>query len=262
MSNRPKVIDLFAGAGGMSLGFEQAGFDISAAVELDPIHAATHHFNFPETCIMARSVLGLTGDEIRAAAGLSSDEISVVIGGPPCQGFSLIGHRMLDDPRNQLVREFLRIVVELNATYFVFENVKGLTIGKHSDFLKLLVGEFSQHGYEICKPWRVLNAKNYNVPQDRERLFLLGARKGAAIPDYPDPITGDVGNLFESSSLRPNPTCRDALADLPNLDDFEELMSVDAVRVKHWMPKTDYAKELHCESPQCMAPRVSPQVES
>jgi DNA (cytosine-5)-methyltransferase 1 len=250
MSRRPKAIDLFAGAGGMSLGFEQAGFDIAAAVEVDPIHAATHHFNFPETCIMARSVLGLSGREIRAAAGLSSSDVSVVFGGPPCQGFSLIGQRMLDDPRNQLVREFLRIVVELNATYFVFENVKGLTVGKHRNFLNLLVDEFSQHGYDICLPWRVLNAKNYAIPQDRERLFLLGARRGFAIPAYPQPATGDIGDLFESLALKPMPTCRDALADIPNNEDFDELMSVDGVHVESWIPEADYAKNLHCDSPE------------
>lgn len=115
MNRRPIGIDLFAGAGGMSLGFEQAGFDIAAAVEIDPIHAAVHHFNFPETAVLARSIVGLTGQELREMAGIGRKPVDVVFGGPPCQGFSLIGHRMLDDSRNQLVKEFVRLVAELGA---------------------------------------------------------------------------------------------------------------------------------------------------
>ena len=117
---RPIGIDLFAGAGGLSLGFEQAGFDVAAAVEYDPIHAATHRFNFPRTAVLARSVVGLSGEEIREVAGIGRQPITVVFGGAPCQGFSLIGHRALDDPRNSLVREFVRIVTELSPSYFVF----------------------------------------------------------------------------------------------------------------------------------------------
>ena len=123
MHRRPIGIDLFAGAGGMSLGFEQAGFDIAAAVEIDPIHAAVHHFNFPETTVLARSIIGLSGDELRKRSRIGRLPVDVVFGGPPCQGFSLIGHRMLDDPRNHLVKEFLRLVSELGARTFVFENV-------------------------------------------------------------------------------------------------------------------------------------------
>lgn len=106
---RPVAIDLFSGAGGMSLGFEQAGFDVAAAVEVDPIHCAVHKFNFPHTAVIARSVVGLSGAEIRLAAGIGSRAVDCVFGGPPCQGFSLIGHRILDDARNRLVLEFVRL---------------------------------------------------------------------------------------------------------------------------------------------------------
>lgn len=130
MIRRPIGIDLFSGAGGLSLGFEQAGFDVVAAVEIDPIHAAIHKFNFPECTVIPRSVIGLSGRDIRRLANIGNRSVEVVLGGAPCQGFSLIGQRVLDDPRNALVREFVRIVHELNASYFVFENVKGLTVGK------------------------------------------------------------------------------------------------------------------------------------
>jgi DNA (cytosine-5)-methyltransferase 1 len=102
-NRRPIGIDLFSGAGGLGLGFEQAGFEIAAAVEIDPIHAAVHKFNFPRCAMICRSVTELSGDSIRENAGLGDREIDVVFGGAPCQGFSMIGLRALDDPRNRLI---------------------------------------------------------------------------------------------------------------------------------------------------------------
>lgn len=126
LAARPIGIDLFAGAGGMSLGFESAGFDVMAAVEIDPVHCATHEFNFPCCATICRSILDISGSEIRRMAGLETEDIAVVFGGAPCQGFSLIGKRALDDPRNALVYHFVRIVLELRPRYFAFENVRGL----------------------------------------------------------------------------------------------------------------------------------------
>ena len=134
---RPIGIDLFAGAGGLSLGFEQAGFDVAAAVEIDPIHCATHEYNFPYSKVICASVTDLTGEDIRQRADLGNRQIDVVFGGAPCQGFSLIGKRTLDDPRNQLASDYVRLVYELQPRYFVFENVKGLTVGRHVKFLPL-----------------------------------------------------------------------------------------------------------------------------
>ena len=121
-ASRPIAIDLFAGAGGLSLGFEQAGFDIAAAVEIDPIHCAVHHFNFPNSPVICESVTDLTGEQIRARAGIGDRDIDVVCGGAPCQGFSTIGKRALDDSRNQLVYHYCRLVQELQPKYAVFEN--------------------------------------------------------------------------------------------------------------------------------------------
>jgi DNA (cytosine-5)-methyltransferase 1 len=232
---RPTAIDLFAGAGGMSLGFEQAGFDVVAAVEYDPVHAAVHHYNFPQTIIFPRSVIGLKGDDIFAALNAKRviNDIDVVFGGAPCQGFSLIGHRQLEDPRNQLVKEYLRIVLEVQPKYFVFENVKGLTVGRHKEILNEMVRIFESSNYSITLPWRVLNAKNYGVPQNRERVFLLGVRKGEKKLIYPNMVK-DV------------PTCGDALADLPNADDYDTLIQSDSVIVKSWKAASNYGMEMHC----------------
>lgn len=241
---RPIGIDLFAGAGGLSLGFEQAGFDVVAAVEIDPVHCAIHEFNFPHCKVLARSVTDLTGKKIREQAGLGDRQVDVVFGGAPCQGFSLIGQRALDDSRNSLVKDFVRIVHELDANYFVFENVKGLTVGKHRKFLEELIAEFGEKGYEVRKDWRVLNACNYGVPQDRQRLFLMGAKKGLAVPSYPEPITSRAGK--QNGGHPSCPTCREALGDLPDAEQFKTLLERDEVETNKWGQPSEYARLMRC----------------
>ena len=244
---RPIGIDLFAGAGGLSLGFEQAGFDVVAAVEIDPVHAAAHKYNFPDCAVIPRSVTELTGKAIRAAAGIGKQKVDVVFGGAPCQGFSMIGQRALDDPRNSLVKDFVRIVRELDADYFVFENVKGLTVGKHRKFLDEIIQEFGVAGYGVVEQWKVLNACEYGVPQDRQRLFLLGAKKGLKLPEYPAKKTAKPGY---DSELPSSPTCQDALSDLPDAERYAALTHGDEVRVKKFGRPSEYAKLLRCETPQ------------
>lgn len=242
---RPIGIDLFAGAGGLSLGFEQAGFDVVAAVEIDPVHAAVHAFNFPNCAVVPRSVTDLSGDQIRKAAGVGNRKIDVVFGGAPCQGFSMIGKRAIDDPRNSLVRDFVRIVRELDADYFVFENVKGLTLGKHRKFLEELIAEFGKAGYGVAKDWKVLNAYSYGVPQDRQRLFLMGAKHNLTIPEYPAPITIKPGT---KGTLPHGPTCKDALDDLPDAERFSELKVTDEARIKKFGKASAYAELMRCET--------------
>jgi len=243
---RPIGIDLFAGAGGLSLGFEQAGFDIAAAIDIDPVHCAVHAFNFPSTAVLARSVEGLSGDEIREAALIGDQPIDCVFGGAPCQGFSLIGHRALDDPRNGLVRDFVRIVAELKARTFVFENVKGLTIGKHKVFLDELVITFNEAGYTVRTPWKVLNAGNFGTPQSRERLFIFGARKGEHLPGYPEPMNDIAGFKKQVGGLSDGPTCKDALGDLPDADLFVELLRTDEAKTASSGRPSAYATEMRC----------------
>lgn len=243
---RPIGIDLFAGAGGLSLGFEQAGFDVVAAVEVDPVHCAVHEFNFPETAVIPRSVVGLSAAEIRLAAGIGDRSVDCVFGGPPCQGFSMIGQRVLDDPRNSLVLEFVRIVAELGAKTFVFENVKGLTVGKHKAFLEELVQAFDKVGYNVRLPWHVLDASNYGTPQKRQRLILMGAKKGMIVPDYPRPTTNAADAKKPTPGLPAGPTCKDAIGDLPDANRFPALIETDTVKTAAFKKPSPYAAELRC----------------
>jgi len=229
---RPIAIDLFAGAGGFSLGIEQAGFDVVVAVEQDPVHAAVYAFNFPHAEVICADVGTLSAQAIREAAVRGwmyhnpkkraswNGEIDLVFGGPPCQGFSLMGKRRLDDERNDLVFHFYRLVKELQPRYFVMENVPGMNQGEHALYLQRLLAEFETAKYHITQPVRVLNAADFGVPQKRRRLFLLGSRDGEPPLEYPDP------------QMCPKPksvTVRDAIADLPNLDNFPELKKTDEV---------------------------------
>lgn len=232
----------------MSLGFEQAGFDIVAAVEIDPIHCATHEFNFPRSTVLCRSVVGLTGAEIRLRAGLGGDRtVDVVFGGAPCQGFSMIGQRAFDDPRNALVRDFLRIVKELDASYFVFENVKGLTVGRHKAFLEELIDAASDAGYNVRLNWKVLDAADYGTPQHRQRLFLIGGKKNLPLPTYPQKRTLPADKVGRHASDLPiGPDCEQAIGDLPDADNFRSLCETDEVRTASWGEPSDYAMEMRC----------------
>jgi DNA (cytosine-5)-methyltransferase 1 len=242
-NKRPIGIDLFAGAGGMSLGFEQAGFEIVASVDYDPIHCATHEFNFPGCATICRSVTGLDGRSIREIAKISKRDIDVVFGGAPCQGFSLIGKRALDDPRNALVHHFVRLVSELRPKYFVFENVKGLTIGEHKRFLEEIIEAFRNAGYLVEENYRVLNAADFGVPQDRRRLFLMGARKGYTLPKYPEPTHFRPDGRCSLPFVKQTPTVFEAIGDLPEVEEFDVLLERDWVFAKFAKPSS-YAQVL------------------
>ena len=229
-SMRPVAIDLFAGCGGLSLGFEQAGFDIAAAVEIDPIHAAVHEYNFPYSKTICADIKNVTGADIRQLAGLGDRDVDIVFGGAPCQGFSMIGKRALDDPRNQLIGHYLRVVSDIRPKYCVLENVKGLTVGHHVKFLNELISELKKIHYNVLLPYRVLNAADYGVPQNRQRLFLIAAREDQKLPNYPEAIEGKT-------------TIQDAIEDLPNADKYKSLLDDDSVSTS-WTTTQSYAMKL------------------
>lgn len=239
MKRRPTAIDLFSGAGGFSLGVEQAGFDVVAAVEFDPIHAATHHINFPLCKTLCERVEDVEGSRVLEAADIVGRDPDLVIGGPPCQGFSLIGHRVLEDSRNALVFHFLRLVRELRPRYFVMENVPGMATGAHTQLLHELIERFEQADYQIALPYRTLNAVGYGVPQLRDRLFLLGARVGEALPGYPLPATSartgrgnnGVPDRGLGLALPTTPTVSMALDGLPPLEPHDSLFGSDELPI-------------------------------
>lgn len=245
---RPIAVDLFSGAGGLSLGFEQAGFDISTAIDIDPVHCATYAFNFPRTSVICASVQNLTGREIRERAGLGDLQIDCVFGGAPSQGFTTMGARVADDPRNALVGDFFRLVYELSPRAFVFENVKGITMGDHRQWLFHQIAMFELTGYEIRTEFKILNAAHFGVPQSREHFFLFGVRHDEKLPRYPNPKFDAAGKRPVGFDVPVGPTARDALGDLPDADQFEMLRDSDAVEISNWGPRSAYASELRCET--------------
>ncbi len=230
---RPIAVDLFAGAGGMTLGFEQAGFDVLASVEIDPVHCATHQFNFPMCSILCQDVAQLRGSEIRKKSAIGGREIDVVISGSPCQGFSMMGKRDVDDPRNSLIFHFQRLVLELKPKFFVMENVPGIASGEHKKLLNILISSFMEAGYKVEENYQVLNALNYGVPQARKRLFLIGCKEGYELPKYPQPTTIPpkikVPQRYKKVNLPAVPTVWDAIGDLPEVDNYSELLHRDWV---------------------------------
>lgn len=238
-------MDLFAGAGGMTLGFEQAGFDVLASVEIDPIHCAIHEFNFPFWKVFCKSIVDITAEEIRKKSRINDREIDVVFGGPPCQGFSLIGKRVFDDPRNALIGHYIKLVLQLQPKFFVLENVKGMTIGKHKEFIEVIIHEFQENGYQVCQDYKVLNASEYGVPQNRERLFLLGSRRGLKLPEYPKPISkpAQLNKAKLSNQLPTTPTVWDAIGDLPEVEKYIELFEQDWA-IANFEKPSHYGKKL------------------
>lgn len=253
---RPLVVDLFAGAGGLSLGFEQAGYDLVAAVEKDPIHAAVHELNFSYGTTFCTNVGRVTGAMLRAESALGDRELHAVVGGAPCQGFSMIGKRQLDDPRNALLGQFARIVADLRPRYAVLENVKGLTKGAHRMLLDEVVELFAADGYQVLLPYRVLQAAGHGSPQSRERLFLIAAREGVPLPTYPEPSRtprrmdgtaaadrSPIGCGAVEGVLPLSPSVWEAIGDLPEADEYDELLDGDSVLAKFGEPSA-YAAAL------------------
>ncbi len=168
----PKIIDLFAGAGGLSLGAARAGFDIAAAVEIDEFALDTHGRNFPHTRHLDNSVSELTGDRLIELAGLKKGELDGLVGGPPCQGFSHMGRRDVGDDRNNLFIHFFRLVSETSPAFFLAENVPGILDEQYND-IREKAFSLIRDRYELLEPIRV-KADQYGAPTTRTRIFFIG----------------------------------------------------------------------------------------
>jgi len=169
------VVDFFSGCGGFSLGAHQAGFDVAAAFDIDPILTSSYSKNFPGTKLHRVDLSRAGGEQIRKLAGVQIDGI---IGGPPCQGFSSIGRRSPTDMRRELLFHYFRLVSEIRPSFFVMENVRGLTEGGNrtllDDCLKLVTS-----AYHVTEPL-VLDAADFGAATARRRVFVAGVRKGDA----------------------------------------------------------------------------------
>ncbi len=176
------VIDLFSGAGGLSRGFEEAGYNIVAANEWDPMIAETYKINHPNTVMFNEDIKDFADNLGRIKDLFQDNKVDVVIGGPPCQGFSMAGkrirksnqHDFMDDPRNYLFKQYFKVIKELSPDYFLFENVEGLKSMKNGGILEEISCIFTAEGYKLSIA--VLNAKHYGIPQERKRLFILGSK--------------------------------------------------------------------------------------
>ena len=227
------AISLFAGAGGMDLGAERAGYRVQAAVELNPDAAATMEKNFDHLVspVIQRDILAVPTRELLRAAGLKGRERpDLLIGGPPCTAFSKSGF-WLDwkraglDPDASLLQAYTRVLAEARPRYFVLENVYALTYNNRASrpAFERLLREIDDAGYH-CRA-KVLNAANYGVPQLRPRLFIVGAPKGKPLPEHPEPTHGGSWERQRTGNgERPHATSGDALRGLITDPEPEEVV--------------------------------------
>jgi DNA (cytosine-5)-methyltransferase 1 len=214
------VLSLFSGCGGLDLGFRKAGFNIIWANEYDKSIWDTYEFNHPETKLDRRDIRIIQSSEIPDAIG--------IIGGPPCQSWSEAGAgRGIDDSRGQLFYDYIRIIRDKKPLFFLAENVSGILAGKHAQAFNNILSEFKNTGYEVN--YKLLNAQNFNVPQDRKRVIIVGYRE-------------DMGGCFDfpksSSKLY---TLRDAIYDLSYVEPLQVKAKGDKEEfIKTTVPNHEY----------------------
>jgi len=201
MQSKPTIIDCFCGAGGLSLGFKRAGFNSLFAFDHDPACVKTYISNLGPLCFPA-DIKDLTKQSIEGIVG-HSIQPDVIVGGPPCQGFSVQRRGDDFDFRNNLVIEFIRLIEEFRPRIFLMENVGGLLSLRGNEIMRLLRARFFQDGYYIHVD--KLCALDFGVPQLRKRVFVVGERLGGNEPRFQFPAKGSVSGLY---------SVRDAIGDL------------------------------------------------
>lgn len=204
----PNVIDLFAGAGGLSLGATRAGFNVVAAVEIEPHAILTHQANFPNARHIQADISSISGEALLQQSGIQRNDLTGIIGGPPCQGFSSIGHGDVDDTRNQLFVKFFQLVRDLQPAFFVAENVPGIMNAKYDRIRETAFNNVNN--YTILPPL-VVNASDYGAPTIRTRIFFIGFRLDAPIEPF---AVGDIENMKVAQHDKTN--VRQALEGIPS----------------------------------------------
>lgn len=180
-----KIIDLFCGIGGLSLGFEQAGFDVIAAIDMWEDAIKTFNHNRKDKVAKTMLVEDFNSNELPRL--IKEEKIVGIIGGPPCQGFSTVGQRNIDDPRNKMYLEFYNAVQLANPDFFVIENVKGMLTLNKGAFVQDLLYRFGEKGLGYDISYKLLNAADYGIPQNRYRVFYVGIKHGHF--DFPKPLS-------------------------------------------------------------------------
>lgn len=219
-------VDLFAGCGGLSEGFIMNGYSLIAANEFDKNIFLTNKFNHSKYADESKFILGdVTKDETKQSIfnACSNHKIDVILGGPPCQGFSYAGWRDPNDERNQLFRDFVSIVLELKPYFFVMENVPGILTMRGGEAIKEIIKAFADVGYYVNQPLK-LNAADYGVPQRRKRVILIGCRDNVIIEANPlfednNHKKKSVPTLFDVPTLPHYITAREAIGSLPIIED-------------------------------------------
>lgn len=238
-----RVIDLFAGVGGLSYGFEKdSDFQVVAANEILKPMATAYSLNNPNVRMYNKDIKDFSIKDLEADLNLKKGDIDVVIGGPPCQAYSTVGKRLIDDPRGKLFQEYFRVLKEIKPKIFIFENVKGMLSMMGGELMKTVVSLFESIGYHV--QYRVLNAADYGAPQVRERVIIVGTLEGNKF-EYPQPTHCDISaekDLF-SSALKPWVTLGEALGDLPSMRSGEEAFTYACE------PKNDYQRLMRENAP-------------
>ena len=195
---KPKILSLFSGAGGLDLGFRNAGFDIITSNESDKNTFKTYEYNFPKTNHIGKSIVKIGTKDLQ-------NYYDGIIGGPPCQSWSEAGKQKgIDDKRGKLFFEYVRILDLIKPKFFLAENVSGMLHKKHYQAVKNITQKFANVGYQVN--YKLLDANDYNVPQNRKRVFIIGIRK-------------DIDKNFSFPSVKifkTNKTLKNALEGIPN----------------------------------------------
>lgn len=238
-TSRPAVIDLFSGAGGLSLGAARAGFEVRGAAEIDAEAMGAHQINFPKALHLKKSVRSLTGDGLRAALGLQNGDLAGIIGGPPCQGFSCIGRNNRADPRNRLFVDFFRIVAEARPRFFLAENVPGILNDGNARIRKRAFS-YVEDGYVLLPPMTIC-AKDFGAPTTRTRVLFFGYRQDEMQRLSPEDFIppADIESV----------TVRDALKGLPTRIDPRWQTEEEGWRVVRVHGRGFFALRLHGRVP-------------
>jgi len=202
------VLDLFCGCGGISCGFQMAGFKILGGIDNAPFAIESYKHNFPNSLSQVGDLSNINFERLKQDLVTSPD---VIVGGPPCQGFSFAGNRLESDPRNQLFHSFASAVSYFKPRAFLIENVVGLTQMAKGEIKNKISNIFKNIGYQVSS--EILNAADYGVPQSRKRVFFIGLKEKEF--KFPNPTHGESSDLFYQ--LKPYVTCSEAWEDIPSL---------------------------------------------